>query len=112
MGLIDELSHALIAKYRKNTDPRVLKDGLDFLARGIGQEQLERLLLTFTQQFPNVAVFRNEVTAEQWLKGHTEGLSNHEAAFEEMLLLWLANANPAFASFSLLFGDEPLRNKS
>ena len=112
MGLIDELSHALVAKYRKSTDPRVLKDCLDFLARGIGKQQLENLLLIFTQQFPNVAVFRNEVTAEQWLKGETEGLPNHEAAFEEMLLLWLANTNPAFASFSLLFGDEALRNKS
>ena len=41
MGLIDELSHALIAKYRKNIDPRVLRDGLAFLARGIGQQQLD-----------------------------------------------------------------------
>src|SRR5947208_15773478 len=54
MGLIDELSHALIAKYRKNVDPRVLKDGLDFLMARIGQEQLDGLLLTFTRQFPNV----------------------------------------------------------
>src|SRR5689334_5761102 len=38
MGLIDELSHALIEKYRKNTDPLVLKDGLRFLAGGIGQQ--------------------------------------------------------------------------
>jgi glycosidase len=112
MGLIDELSHALVANYRRNTDPRVLKDGLDFLARGIGQQQLDNLLLTFTQQFPSVAIFRNEVTAEQWLKEQTEGLSNHEAAFEEMLLLWLANTNPAFASFSPLFGDATLRSKS
>jgi glycosidase len=112
MGLIDELSHALVGRYRKNIDPHVLKDGLRFLARGIGQQQLENLLLTFTQQFPNVAVFRNEVTAEQWLNGQTEDLSNHEAAFEEMLLLWLANSNPAFSSFSLLFGDEALRSKS
>jgi hypothetical protein len=112
MGLIDELSHALIAKYRKNTDPLVLKDGLRFLTLGIGQQHLNDLLLTFTQQFPNVAVFRNEVTAEQWLKGSTEGLTNQEAAFEEMLLLWLANTNPAFASFSLLFGDEILKSKS
>ena len=107
MGLIDELSHALIGKYRKNTDPLVLKDGLRFLAREVGQQQLENVLLTFTQQFPNVAVFRNEVTAEQWLEGQTEGLSNHEAAFEEMLLLWLSNTNPAFTSFSMLFGRSP-----
>jgi glycosidase len=110
MGLIDELSHALIAKYRKKTDPLVLKDGLRFLADKIGPEQRDRLLLAFTEQFPSVAVFRNEVTAEKWLLGQTGDLTNRETAFEEMLLLWLANMNPAFASFSLLFADEALKN--
>jgi hypothetical protein len=110
MGLIDELSHALIAKYRKKTDPLVLRDGLGFLADKIGPEQRDRLLLAFTEQFPSVTVFRNEVTAEKWLLGQTGDLSNRETAFEEMILLWLANMNPAFASFSLLFGDEALKN--
>jgi glycosidase len=110
MGLIDELSHALIAKYRKTTDPLVLADGLTFLAGKIGPEQRDRLLLTFTEQFPNVRVFRNEVTAEQWLRGQTEDIPNREAAFEEMLLLWLANTNPSFAPFSLLFGDQALKS--
>jgi len=112
MGLIDELSHALIAQFRKKTDPRVLTDGLLFLAAQIGRERLDRLLIVFTEQFPNVAVFRNEVTVEQWLLGQTEDLANREAAFEELLLLWLANANPAFASFGLLFGDEALKNET
>ena len=49
MGFIDELSHALIAKYRKKTDPLVLKDGLRFLADKIGPEQRDRLLLAFVR---------------------------------------------------------------
>jgi glycosidase len=110
MGLIDELSHALIGKYRKKTDPHLLKDGLSFLAARIGPQQNDRLLLAFTEQFPSVAVFRNEITAEKWLQGQTEDLSNREAAFEEMLLLWLANTNPAFSLFNLLFGDQALKN--
>ena len=112
MGLIDELSHALIAKYRKKTDPLLLADALNFLSTRIGQAQRDRLLLAFTRQFPSVAVFRNELTAEQWLQGRSEDVSNREAALEEMLLLWLANTNPAFASFNLLFGDQTLKNET
>ncbi len=112
MGLIDELSHALIAKYRQNKDPLVLKDGLGFLASGIGPEQRDQLLLTFTKQFPNVAVFRKDVTAEEWLEGRSEDLSNKEAAFEELFLLWLANTNPAFSRFKLLFGDQSLKKET
>lgn len=109
MGLIDELSHALVAKYRKSKDPFVLTDGIKFLVNEVGPQQLDQLLLAFTKQFPNIAVFRNEVTAEEWLEGRTAELSNKEAAFEELLLLWLANTNPAFACFRLLFGDETLK---
>src|SRR6516164_240975 len=86
MGLIDELSHALIAKYRQSKDPLVLKDGLGFLANGIGPQQRDQLLLAFTKQFPNTAIFRKDVTAEEWLEERTEDLSNKEAAFEELLL--------------------------
>jgi glycosidase len=112
MGLIDELSHALVAKYRRTKDPLVLKDGIGFLANEIGGLQRDQLLLAFTKQFPNVAVFRKEVTAEEWLEGRTEDLSNLEAAFEELLMLWLANTNPAFARFRLLFGDQALKKET
>jgi glycosidase len=112
MGLIDELSHALVAKYRRSKDPFVLKDGLGFLAVEIGPQQLDQLLMAFTKQFPSVAVFRKEVTADEWLEGRTEDLPNKEAAFEELLLLWMANQNPAFARFRLLFGDQALKNET
>ncbi len=104
MGLIDELSHALVARYRKEVDPNVLKDALQLLA----PEDAEKLLLTFTQQFPNTDIFRGKTTAEKWLAGAEEGFPHREAAFEELMLLWLANSNPAFRPFHLLFEDKAL----
>ncbi len=112
MGLIDELSHALVARYRKETAPEVLTEALNWLAAQLTPAQVDRLLLAFTEQFPNVGVFRGEVTASQWLAGKSEDLSNREAALEELLLLWLANHNPAFQPFKLLFADDPLRQET
>ena len=108
MGLIDELSHALIASYRRRTDPQVYGDAIRFVSAHTGPEQLDNLLLTFTDQFPNTAVYRNELTAAHWLSLGSEGIPNREVAFEELTLLWLANTNPAFAPFKVLFDDQIL----
>jgi hypothetical protein len=112
MGLIDELSHALVAKYRKDKDPAVMAEAVRWLGSSLTPAEGERLLLSFTEQFPPVAVYRGELTAKQWLSGNTEGQANREAAVEEMLLLWLANSNPAFVPFKILFEDKPLKQQT
>jgi hypothetical protein len=112
MGLIDELSHALVARYRKEKDPAVMSEAIRWLGSRVTSAEGERLLLSFVQQFPTVDVYRGELTAEQWLKGTTEGRPNREVAFEEMLLLWIANSNPAFAPFRVLFEDQQLKQQT
>src|ERR1700679_3298413 len=54
MGLIDELSHALVERYRKEVDPSVLSEGVRWFTSQTEPEKLEKLLLEFTAQFPNV----------------------------------------------------------
>ena len=113
MGLIDELNHALIARYRKEVDPAVLSEGVKWFAAQVEKTSpaaMHKLLLAFTEQFPNTAIYRGLTTAAGWLTGETEGLSNREAALEELLLLWLANQNPALGSFKDLFGDTELKS--
>jgi glycosidase len=112
MGLIDELSHALVAQYRKQTDPAVLSEAVRWFAQQFEPKQLDRLLLTFTEEFPNSEIFRGKISAANWLKGSTEGLPNREAALEELLLLWVGNINPAFKPFHALFEDRPLEEQT
>jgi hypothetical protein len=76
MGLIDELSHALVAQYRKHTDAAVLSEAVRWFAQQFQPGRLNRLLLTFTERFPNAEIFRGHITAADWLKGSTDGLSN------------------------------------
>jgi len=117
MGLIDELSHALVDRYRKQIDPAVLAEAVRWFAAQIDSDKtrpgkLEVLLLTFTEQFPNAAVFRGKLTAAQWLHGSTDGRPNREAALEELLMLWIANSNPAFKPFHQLFADQFLKQQT
>jgi hypothetical protein len=112
MGLIDELSHAMIARYRQTRDPGVLAEALRWFGERQNQTEVAKLLRTFTDLFPNVAIYRGEQTIEEWLNASVSGLPNREAAFEELILVWLANINPAFKPFREFFDDQELREKT
>ncbi len=108
MGLIDEASHLLIEHYRKSVAPHVIREALQWFSSRAGAERFEQLLLQFVTEFPGSRVHRGEETAKEWLAGSTDGIPHREAAFEEMMMLWLANANPAFRPFLELFDAAPL----
>ena len=99
MGLIDEVSHFLVAQYRHSRDPQVTQAALDWFAARVGEDNVDKLLRTFVQEFPNAAIYRGEANLDQWLQGSTDGLAHREAVLEELMLLWLANQNPAFRPF-------------
>jgi hypothetical protein len=108
MGLIDEVSHALIAHYRAERDPEVTSAALAWFTESVGEENVEGLLRTFVQEFPNVAIYRGQAKLDEWLEGSTDGLSHREAVLEELILLWLANQNPAFRPYRELYDDTKL----
>ncbi len=112
MGLIDEASHAVIARYREKLDPNVMLDALSFFSGQVGSRELDKMLLTFVEHFPGSAVYRGELTPSQWLAGSTAGVPHRAAAIEEMMLLWMANRNTAFRPFEELFEDRPLAEKT
>src|SRR5512146_24906 len=107
MGLIDEALHAMMAEYRR-ANPRVIADALAWMGVRLGKDALESTLLAFADHFPTVAVYRGRQTAAEWLAGSTQDTPHRHIALEEVMLLWLANANPAFQPFKELFGDELL----
>jgi hypothetical protein len=108
MGLIDEVSHFVVAQYRRTRDPQVTQAALDWFAKRVGEDNVDKLLRMFVQEFPNVAVYRDQATIDEWLRGSTDGLAHREAVLEELMLLWLANQNPAFRPFRELYDDTKL----
>ncbi len=108
MGLIDEVSHAVVAQYRKSRDPQMSAGALEWFTGRVGEENVERLLRGFAEEFPNVALYRGETTLDEWLNGTADGLTHREAVLEEIMLLWLANVNPAFQPFRELYDDSNL----
>jgi glycosidase len=112
LGLVDELQHYVLKQYREQKNPRVMQEAFDYLTAEIGPEEVEKTLRRFVQEFPPVAVYRGEITAEDYLRGATGGTPHHQIELEEMLMLWLANQNPAFEPYRELFDDTPLRHET
>jgi glycosidase len=112
MGLIDEASHVLMARYREQFDPQVMTAALDWFGAQVGVDKVDAMLLAFAEQFPGQSVVRGKETPAQWLAGQTGDMPHRAAALEELLLLWSANRNEAFKPFEELFEDRTLAEKT
>jgi len=108
MGLIDEILHFVIEKYRRQINPIVMGEALDWLVQQVGEEALNTCLQNFADQFPPLAVYRREDDLQEYLDASTGGIPNKQIVLEEMLMLWLANMNPAFSPHLELFDDTDL----
>jgi glycosidase len=108
MGLIDEILHMVVQLYRQQINPNVMEEALDWIVGMLGKEEIDHALLQFIQEFPPMVVYTKSQSAKEYLNSATDGISNRQIALEELLLLWLANANPAFSPFQELFDDSHL----
>jgi glycosidase len=112
LGLIDEILHLVVGAYRREKNPEAMGQALDWLDDRLGQDAVNGALRRFTEEFPPVAVYRRQLTVDAYLAGGTGGMPNREVALEEMLMLWLANVNPAAAPFFELFDDTALEKET
>ena len=115
MGLIDEILHYVSMLYRRDVLKASFEGALSALDQKFGKEKIDEILLQFTNEFPPTTVYRGEISAEEYLaltaidSGTGFERTNREATFEEMMMLHLANENPAFSKFTILFSEARLR---
>jgi len=112
MGLIDEILHFVVAPYRKQKNPQVMRLLLNWMERKIGRDALDFTLMRFLIEFPPIKVYQRKIDAAAYFQDETGGVPNRQLIFEELLLLWLANTNPAFNPFLDLFDDSELKQQT
>jgi glycosidase len=103
MGLIDEILHILVRQYERQ-NPGAMRRAFEYV-----RKDADATLLKFTLEFPPLLVYRGEIDAQNYLDMETAGRSHRQSSLEEMLMLYLANANPAMAPYRELFDDSELR---
>ena len=112
MGLLDEIFHFTVGLYREQRNPLAMSKALDWLYAQLASEAVDAALLRFADEFPPLAVYRRQISLDAYLEGETGSVPNRQILLEEMLMLWLANANPAFSTFRELFDDAVLAKET
>ncbi len=110
LGLIDEILHFMIQVYKERMDKNAMANAAKLIEQDLGKKGFEQLLSTFIHEFPPTAVFRKELSANEYLNGKTKGISNKYLLLEELILLWITNQNPAAHQFAELLSDHALQN--
>jgi glycosidase len=108
LGLLHEVFHLILRNYEENENPGVFHKALDHLKTEITENNLDKTLLNFVEEFPPLNVYNGEITSQEYLNQSTEGKSNKEIILEEIILLHLENINPAASSLRELFADDNL----
>jgi glycosidase len=108
LGLLHEIFHYIIRYYEEKENPMVFSRGLNYLQNSLGKDELDKILLTFIDEFPPVDVYTGKILPIDYLNSLTSNKPNREIILEELLLLNLENENPAISSLEELYSDQPL----
>ena len=112
LGLIHEILHYLIRIYEDQENPGIFNKALINLKKNFSGDELDKIFLQYLNEFPPLEVYRNKISAEEYLNGKTETKPNREIILEELLLLNIENNNPATVLFEELYSDKNLAKKS
>jgi len=119
MGLLHEVFHFVIERYRRERNPDLLSRCDEHLKKSLGKNSIDGFLTGFVNEFPPLPVYHNSESAEHYLQHETAGLlpkgwipTNRHAAYEELLLVWLQNQNPGFKPIAELVDDRELGEKT
>jgi len=110
-GLMDEIFHFVLRRYEEEINPKAFSRALEYLDKTIGEERLRKLFFEFVEVFPPADVYTGKYSVYDYLRSYTGNKSNKEILLEEMLLLYLANQNPANTKLKEFFDDNYLVNK-
>jgi len=111
-GLIEEVMRCVIRRYCETVDAGAFAEGLARAGDELGAQALERATGEFIRTFPPFRVLMGKSSLPGFLGEKTGGIPNRHIAAAELLILHLANGNPAFSPARELFNDAELSAKS
>ncbi|MFZ5434174.1 MAG: alpha-amylase family glycosyl hydrolase [Calditrichota bacterium] len=103
--LIQHILHVVVDRYRKQREPEVFAKAEDWLANRPPEPPVEESVQKFGGYYTPLPVFRGERELPRFLYENSGEIPGRHALIEQMLLVYLANANPAAQTTRDLYDD-------
>ncbi len=109
IGLIGQINFRLINVYLNESSPLVFYDLDELLVSLLSSDDSNAIITTFLNSFPTSSVYKNQVAIANYLFSPTGNKSKRHSLYKSILLILLAEANPAIRAGNSLFTSPELR---
>jgi glycosidase len=112
-ALIQEILRLVVARQvgRVTTGP-AMAEALERLGGAVGRDAADEVLVHLATEYPATDVYRGRRDAAGHLAASTHGVPHRHLALEELVLLRMANENPAFTRLRELCDDTILAGQT
>ncbi|MHA1763493.1 MAG: alpha-amylase family glycosyl hydrolase, partial [Promethearchaeota archaeon] len=109
VDIIFEVYNYLLEVYKKEINQENLNEELqEYLKQELGDEELEKIMISYLEEFPPPAIFNKELTPKEYLEKETGNHKNKVLLLDDLIILWIGNENPSFTQYLEFFDDEIL----
>ncbi len=112
LGLMDEIFHLVFSKYQQSYSLGLLDEMVAQLIEVYGENKINHLFSQFLIEFPPESVYKEITSVSDFIRASTNSKPNTSLIMEEIILLWVANQNPAVGSLMELFNDSSLAHST
>lgn len=103
--LIQYILHRVMTIYRKRVMPDVFEQAEGWLEQRLSENQVQGTVRRFAEHFAPLPVFKHATDLESFLRARLQDQPCRHVMLERMLLVFLANVNPAAMTIRDLYDD-------
>jgi glycosidase len=106
--LIQHVLQRVISLYRRRVMPDVFEKAEAWLARNLHEDHVQATVRRFSEHYAPLAVYRHQVPLSDYLHRPVDDRPGRQVMIERMMLVFLANINPAALTLRELYDDREL----
>jgi len=106
--LIQYVLQRVISLYRRRVMPDVFEKAEAWLARSLHEDHVQAIVRRFSEHYAPLAVYRHQVPLSDYLHRPVDDRPGRQVMIERMMLVFLANINPAALTLRELYDDREL----